>query len=331
MSENLTLLDIAKRMAPDSEIEAVAEIMSEVNPILKMLPFKPCNNGTVNKEPIRTGYPSGFWRRYYQGIPQEKSTYVTVQDDCGMLTAMGEVDASLADHSPNKAKLMLDENRGFIEGLSQTMADAFFYADSKKDHEKFTGLTPRFAKVGHGVSGIAKHNIFQQVMSAGGTTANSQSSVWIVAHDVSKIFGLYPAGSTAGLNPHDHGRQLVADSNGNKYPAYIKEYQWDCGLGVKDWRYVARLANVEVAALSGTTLIDYLVTLTHLIQPDAKNVAIYANRDVVAALDVMAVNKANMALGVEDWAGRKVTTFRGYPILQSDALVSTEAVVSNAS
>jgi hypothetical protein len=54
------------------------------------------------------------------------------------------------------------------------------------------------------------------------------------------------------------------------------------------------------------------------------------NRDVLQALDALGTNSGNAALMLkpDELEGRTVMTYRGIPIEVTDALLSTEAVVS---
>jgi hypothetical protein len=41
----------------------------------------------------------------------------------------------------------------------------------------------------------------------------------------------------------------LEDANGGKYQGYRTHYKWDIGMTVRDWRYVVRVANIDVTAL----------------------------------------------------------------------------------
>lgn len=42
----------------------------------------------------------------------------------------------------------------------------------------------------------------------------------------------------------------LEDANGGKYEGYRTHYKWDNGLALRDWRYVVRIANIDVSNLS---------------------------------------------------------------------------------
>jgi hypothetical protein len=45
-----------------------------------------------------------------------------------------------------------------------------------------------------------------------------------------------------------------ADANGNTYQAYRDHFKWECGLTVRDWRYVVRICNIDVTTCSMAVL-----------------------------------------------------------------------------
>ena len=53
-----------------------------------------------------------------------------VRDGTGMLETYAEVDKSLVKLNGNEAAFRLSEDRAFIEGMNQTMAQTLFYSDT---------------------------------------------------------------------------------------------------------------------------------------------------------------------------------------------------------
>ena len=41
----------------------------------------------------------------------------------------------------------------------------------------------------------------------------------------------------------------LEDENGGKYEGYRTHFQWKNGLTVRDWRYVVRIANIDISKL----------------------------------------------------------------------------------
>lgn len=328
---NLTLMDVVRRVAPNGQLLDVAEILTETNAILEDMTFKECNSGMVNKAAIRTGIPHGTWRKLYGGVQPEKSTTEQIQDACGMLETYSEIDKALYDMSPNKAQFLLDESRAFLEGMSQTMAQTLIYGDVSKK-EAFEGFASRYNAYGSMLNNkVSAHNVIN-----GNGQGSNNTSIYLVRWGDRQITGLYPQGSKAGLQQDDRGQVTVTKSDGSMYEALRSHFKWDCGLGIHDWRFCVRIANIDAekldsageAVYDGANLIRLLTQALHRLPHNSTGkTAIYCNEVVSTALDLLAQNKFNVQLSNGEYAGKQVTMFRGIPIRRVDAILNTEAKV----
>lgn len=331
---NPTMFDIARRLGPDgSDIADIIEIMSQTNPILQDMVMQECNSRMVNKTVVRTGLPAGTWRKLYGGVQPEKSTTKQIQDSCGMLETYSEIDKALADMAPNKARFLLSESTAFLEGMNQTMASTLFYGDISVHPERFEGLAPRYNSYG-----TDKEKSSYNVINGGGT-GDTNTSMWLVTWGANTIHGIYPSGSKAGLSHEDLGQNTTHDADGGMYEVYRTHYKWDLGLTLRDWRYVVRIANIDVSELNKAGSADYagpdlttlLIRALHKIPSQGMGrQVLYCNRDVATALDILALTKKSLALKVEETEGKPITSFRGIPIRECDAILSTEAAVPAA-
>lgn len=327
-ANNLGIIDIAKRLDPNGDTADVAEMLSQSNQIVLDIPFVEGNLPTGNQSTIRTGYPATVWRKLYQGTPPSKSTTAQVTDTCGMLEARSEADVKAVNMANDPATFRLDESHAFIEKMGQDFCTALLYGDTSINPEQFYGFTPRYSTIAGG--GTA-----QNIINAGGSGADN-TSIWMVGWGKRTVFGIYPKNSKAGLSHRDLGEGDAFDSANNRFRAYMDLYQWDCGLVVKDWRYVVRIANIDVSDLSsgsGTManqkLIDLLIDAKHRFPTlDGVMPRLYGNRTVRAALDKMALNKSSNALSIREAAGQFQTSFLDIPIGTVDQILNTEAVVS---
>jgi len=135
----------------------------------------------------------------------------------------------------------------------------------------------------------------------------------------------------------DMGKQIVTDSNGLLYTAYVTKFQWKLGLALMDYRYVIRICNIDVSdltadAASGADLLDKM-TDAYYARPsvDLGNMAktfVYCNKTVAKFLHKQAQNKANVNLTIDSPAGKPIVSFLDAPIRVCDNIVSTEATVS---
>lgn len=319
----LTLADWGKRVDPNGKIDKIIELLAQTNPILEDMLIVEGNLPTGHRTTIRSGLPQATWRLLNYGVQPTKSTTVQVTDSVGMLETYAEVDKSLADLNGNTAEFRLSEDRAFIEGMNQQMAQTLFYGDTSVNPQQFMGLSSRYSSKSAGNG--------QNIIDAGGTGTDN-TSIWLVVWGENTVHGIFPKGQKAGLQMEDKGQETLTDANGGRYEGYRTHYKWDNGLALRDWRYVVRIANIDVSDLSvpasAANIVTQMVKALHRV-PNLKmgRAAFYMNRTVGQALDLQSLDKASLALSVKETEGDWWTTFRGIPIRETDAILETEARV----
>ena len=324
-----TLLDITKRLDPDGKIDTIAEILTQTNEVLDDMVWIEGNLPTGHRTTIRSGLPTPTWRKLYGGVQPTKSITVQVTDTVGMLEAYAEVDQALADLNGNSAAFRLSEDRAHIEGMNQEFAQTLFYGAETNEPEAFTGFGPRF----NSKSALNAENVLTSAASPDG---NDNTSIYLVVWGPNTVHGIYPKGSKAGLNMEDKGQVTIenVDGAGGRMEAYRTHYRWDCGLSVRDWRYVVRInmdqEDLVKNAASGPDLIDLMTQAVELIPSlSMGRPAFYANRTVRSFLRRQIANKvAASTLTIEQVAGKHVTMFDGIPFRRCDAITNTEAGVA---
>lgn len=335
-TNNLTLADWAKRTDPDGRVPIIAELLSQSNEILEDAVFKEGNLPTGERVIVRTGLPTVYWRALNQGIPSSKSTTAQVDEACGILEARSEVDKDLAMLNGNTAQFRLSEDQAFLEAMNQVQASTMFYGNPATDAKQFLGLSTRYSSTTAGNG--------QNIIDAGGDNASTNTSVWLIVWGDNTVYCPFPKGSKAGLIHEDLGEQTVY-SGDNRLQAYATRYQWKNGLVVKDWRYVVRVANIKVADLynsatgtqaptASTALIKLMARAMYRIpNMSMGRAAFYMNRTVHAGLSVMALDKSQYVLKVNEGLSQFGTpyawlSFLGVPMRRVDAILNTEGKVS---
>lgn len=320
-----TLTDVAKRLDPDGNIDMVAELLSEVNPIVEDAPFLEGNLPTGHRETVRTGLPEVYWRKFNAGVPISKSRTQQLTNTIGMLEARSHVDKDLANLNGNSAEWRFSEDKAFLEAMSQAMAETIFYGNELQTPERFTGLAPRY-------SDLSAEN-GQNIIDAGGTTGRL-TSIWLICWDTDTVNMRYPKQQQGAsfLKAQDLGEESVTDADGNYFQALRSLYKWNAGLNLKDWRYVVRIANIPVDSLgedgAGADLWNLLITAMHKLHSLKKGKCyFYMNRTVMQYLDLQSFNKSNIQLTQQEVDGEMITKFRNTPFRECDALLNTETRV----
>ena len=326
-SSFVDLIDIYKQQDGNGQYIPIIEMLTQMNPVLEDAIAVECNKGTSHLHTVRTGLPTVSWGKLYQGIDQSKSQKAQVEDTTGFVEGLSTIDERLLALSNNEGAVRLSEAMSYLEAMNNEIATKLFYGNTASDPEEFMGLSPRFNSK-TAVNG-------GQIIDAGGTGSDN-TSIWLVTWGDNQCQMLYPKGTKAGVEREDMGRQRVTDGVGNAYYAKEEKFTWHCGLAVKDWRYVARIANIDVSdmASGSVALYDFLRKAYYQLQNRrvaGGKIAIYCNRDVLEALDALATNAGAsdsfIRLKPMEIEGKEVMTYRGIPIRETDAIINTETQV----
>jgi hypothetical protein len=340
-STALTITEWATRLDPDGKPAAVIELLGQTNEMLTDMLWMQCNDGAGHKTTVRTGLPTATWRLLNYGVKRSKSTTAQVRDATGMLEAYSDIDPVLADLNGNTREFRVGEDMAFVESMNQGMQGTVIYGSTAANPERFTGLAPRF----NSKSAPSGANI----VDAGGSSSTN-TSIWLIGWGQNTCHGIFPKGLPAGLQVDDLGKQPVNDPNGDTLYMYRTHFKWYCGMSVRDWRFVVRIANVNVTSGAVTTsnLINTLINAVNKVpfspaagnspppgapggtqtKPGQVNWSFYCNRTVRTALDIQAMAKTNALLTIESRDSKPYTAFRGVPIRICDQITNTEGNVT---
>ncbi len=343
----LTYADWAKRVGTDYKIAMIIEMLSQTNEIMSDMLVMEGNLPTGNKSIVRTGLPQGTWRLLNAGIQPTKSTTAPIIDTCGNLEAESQLDRDVAKLAGDQAAFRLSESMAFLEGMTQQMASTVIYGSTGVNPERFTGLAPRYNTV-LTTTALSAANVIDM-----GGTGTDNTSLWIVTWGEKTTCGIFPKGSTTGLQHTDMGLQRIQDVNqtfatGAYFWGWVDHFKWELGLQVRDWRYNVRLCNIDVSDLqtvNAANLINGIVrglnrlptagSGTNAVQTsDAPSIqgamgktVIYVNRTLRTYLELQVLNKTNIWLQLQQYQGQVILTFRGVPIRTVDAILNTETRV----
>lgn len=329
-----TLVDWAKEIDPDGSPAAVAELLSQDNSLIDEMMFKPGNLPTGERVTVRTGLPTVYWRQMNAGVPNSKATSAQIDEQCAQATARSQIDATIAKLNGNSPQFRLGESRAFIEAMGQEVAQTMFYG-STANPEEFVGLANRYSSTSAGNG--------ENILLAGGAGSDN-TSVWLLGLGENAIYGIFPKGSTAGLNHEDLGLQDAFDASNYRFRAYMDYFEWNVGLVVKDWRYGVRIANIDVSDLAGlsgsqettdSTFLPKLMARAVDRLPSMANIkpVFCMNRSAASLLRVAAMEKSSSVLSIEEGLnqfGKSIMRmkFLGIPVLINDALTNAESLVS---
>jgi len=328
------LVNITKRLDPDGSIAKIAELLEQTNPIIADVPLIEGNLPTGHRTTIRSDTPLPTWRKLNYGVYPTKSTTSQVDDTIGMLEAFTEIDKDLAMLNGNSAEFRMSEDTPHIEGMSNVMAETIFYGDTAVNPERFLGLSPRYddLALANKPDAVVPSAYLPNIIDAAGT-GGSLASVWYIVWGESTVHGIYPKGSQAGLLTEDLGEMTLKDNEGGRFRGFQSHYQWKMGMSVRDWRFISRIANIDLTTLDDGAaqilLYKNMIKAMHAVPSSGSNRGtFYCGAAISAMLDFAAVEKANASLGMTEVFGQEVLSFRRRPIKECDALLETETQVT---
>lgn len=315
-----TIADVAKRLNPDGSIANIAEVLEQMNPVLRDAPMVQGNLPTGHRSTRRVSLGTASWRGFNEGVVPVKSTTEQVQDNTAILERWHVVDKKVADLNGNTAEFRLSELRAALQDMSQEFEDTFFYGSAGTNENEFDGIITRYNTVG------------QQVLDAGSSDTDNTSIVLVGWGDAVHL--IYPKGSTAGISHRDWGlvdEQNVNGVTGAQMAAYKDQVTLEVGLHVKDPRYVVRTGSIELSALSGVSPADLIEFMTKMYWRIPNLAAcrpiFYMNRSIAQYLDIQRQERMNGSFRYEEVDGIWTPMFRSIPIHITDALANDETAV----
>ncbi len=328
-----TLSDFAQRLDPDGSIPDIAELLNEKNEILSDMLWVEGNLPTGMRTTQRTGLPNVAFRQLNTGISASKSTVGQVDDTCCILEGWSVIDEKLAQLNGNVNSLRLTEAKPFLEAMNQQFTQTLFYGNTAVNPERFLGFSPRYGAI----SGATNAQNILNGAGGGGTNA----SIWLAGWGEDTVCGIFPRGTKAGLTHEDYGLQTVqtaaAGSAVGMTSGFMRAYQdrfvWEPGLALRDWRYVVRIANLGITALTTNSSPPNLVTLMSRSLdriPSLKGCSptFYMNRTLYSFLRLQGLTNSANAVTVQPALNQFELGFEGVPIRRCDQLLNTETAIS---
>lgn len=304
---NPTLLDIAVMNGSDPVVGLVDEA-SQAHPELT-LGYARTIKGISYKTLVRTANPAVAFRNANEGTATTKGTYENRTFETHILDPEWLADQAVADRHEDGAEAVIAlEASAILEGAMQRLATQFYYGTAS-DAKGFPGLQEVY-------------NTSLQI-KAGGTTGSTQSSLWAVRFGPKDVGWLW--GNDGELEVSDVSLQRVLDSNTppRAYWAYAQHLSAYPGLQVCSVNSVGRVCNIHPSD-SGATLTDTdIANLLALFPVGKPPHLLFCNRATQAGLrgNRTATNPTGQPAPFP-------TESFGVPIAVTDAIVSTEAVVS---
>lgn len=314
----LTLTELAKINDFNVTDVGMSDLLNDA-PLLRLLAAETATNGVTHKYVKETGAPVVGFRAINDGVETDKSEDTAVTITLKLLDASFGVDMALADSFRGNRSVGGGREAYIAREARRHMRAAFFHAEKQfiygtgNDSDGFDGLA-------HNAAFDKKDDTM--VVDAGGTTANTGSSVWLIrtnamGTDMQAIIG------NDGKIVMDETVKVKADgSSTGHYTQLWTPIQGWLGLQIGSAYSVVRICNLT--ADSGKGLTDDLLAEAISKFPASRGPShIVMNRRSLKQLQQS--RTATNATGAP--APFPSESF-GVPIVTTDAIVSTEALLA---
>ncbi len=332
----ITYRDLFKRLKGDGTWDSeIVELLLQENPILDDMVIREANDGSSDKVSIRTGIPTATWTAYYEGVQGSKGSSKQVKDTAGMVETKVEMDARLYDDTPAAKEEWMDEVAVHAEALNNGMADALFYGRIATEPRKFNGLINfynAYQKATSNDDKVSSHFVLNAKSTSQASTAMLRS-IWIVGWNAKSIRCFYPKGSRGGMNRTEKIKVEMTDTAGGTYPGLRQYLRWTLGLSVRDFRYGARLANIQLDEMLDTSGVpDYIELLRRMnarVKSNGVNQVYYMDAATWENTETLLHRKTmGNAVSTKDIQERTTQTLFGRPVRICDALACNETAVA---
>lgn len=328
-TNSFSLLNVLGYHDNTGGVSEIGELLSINAPFVEDMPFIEANGIREHEVTLRTSLPATTNRLLGEGIQATSSTTAKSIFQFYNVSTWCEIPADTLSVGGNPDAVRKKEMASHIESVKQDWSANLIYGNRS--------VNPRLA------NGLAYHlNSFsngenkRMVKDAGGTGADN-SSIYIINFGEDTIFSAYPKGSSAGLKHEDHGEGIAYQTNDQGKTTMLKvfnsEINWDSGLVVRDWRYAARIANIDVSNLLTNSSAE-LPELIDQAMDELENLngaRIYINRKCFTALKKQLKEDVKSG-GQLDYDtlknGERIPVYNGLPIRITDSLLYTESAIS---
>ena len=273
-------------------------------PVLAAMPAVEASNGTLHKYNKLTAEPAVGFRSLNDGRDHDHTVRTTVTETLQILDASFDMDAAIYN-----AEVASAEARSHLQSAFAKAERQIFYGTSSNgDSSGFNGL---FNSAD--LNGLAD----DMVIDGGGSSVGAQSSVYLLraTPDATGICSVF--GNNGNIDIGGAYQSMIEGTSG-RYDAWVVPIVSYMALQLGSKYSAARIANVE-SALDDDKIYQALSLFPASLQPTH----ICMNRSALKLL-----RESRTATNATGAPAPRPSEVEGIPIIVSDQIVQTEAVVA---
>lgn len=318
--------------AANSAERVIINMLEERTPLFKNAQSMPANDGMQHKTALITSLPSSSTKVINAGVKASKPTLKEAIFDVAQFQTRVQFDADVENVGVLTQKFKMANASAAVESLGQKAEETLFYGDGA------VGSIYGIQHYYNDLSGATAKNI----ISCGGSTANKQTSIYLLGIGENAFHLIHAADAPAGIKRTDLGIQTQTLDDGSQIDWKIEKWNLNLGSALIDWRTCGRICNIELTAAGNlyaedssgaakvvNAIASRATVLLNRLKGNYGKLGFYCTPDVLSLLTNQAFNKANGSIGfTQDESGHQRVTLWGIPIYKSDVILETEAVVA---
>ena len=298
----------------DANVDFETSNLLQDTPVLAALEAVPSSHGHTHKFLRETVAASAGFRAINAGLTNTASQDELVTETLKFLDATWEDDVAIVKAmASGKGGVGAYVNRRLEKSLKAAMVGIekqIIYGDqSPGDTGGFTGL----------IDGIDSG----MVVDAGGTTADVQTSVYALRTGPTEAAVVYNGENDGTVEVDEVRKDSAVDGSGDKYSTYRQDVDGYLGFQLGNVYTVGRIANLNEDTDSKTLTDDLISDLLSLFPAGRGPSFLAMNRESVKQLQ-----QSRTATNATGAPAPFPTEAFGVPIIVTDQIISTEAVVS---
>jgi hypothetical protein len=320
IQNQLTMLELAKNIAPNGQLHKVAAILERTYRIWDDMPWFQANDIFSHVSAQEYSEPEGELRTFNDGVGNVSVETQEVRDILSMMEAYSDSDKAMVDAAPNPQAFRNGRAARILRGIGKSWIELLFYGNNGTNSKSFNGLAVRLNSL------AASAN----VIGAGGT-GNDLTSIYVSRWGEGAAWCAYPRGSSLGLEHRDLGEITAVTASGKKFQAYRDWFKIYGGLVVEDPKAIGRLANIETSGTTNTFDEDLLIQLLNQMSPDEdfSSMGIYCNSTIKTQMEIRLKDKTNVNYTMDQGlAPGGVLKFKGIPVRLCECILNTEDAIS---
>ena len=328
----LTMTDIA-HMTHNGNIVAMVEEFQKNTSLFNTLPWKQASDTLHDVTGVVGELPTATWVGLDKGVKASKGTWEKREENIALLESWSEINEKTYKIAGHGDRARWENDRLHLLKMGLEAEEKLLYGNPVVDINQPLGFMPRMAKVTdrNAMSGGVR---YQHVcLSCGGSTANGESSILLVAKGPMAPHLLYPRyKANNGLEFNAFPFENSKDDEGGNIRVAKSQFIMSFGLSIANRQSAARIANIDLTnSTSIGKIADALYEAFSSFPKEYRSsVEIWTTPGVILAMRKLYAGRVSPATYPDAIYKNAIgdVMFDNFVIRQCDSMLDTEAVVS---